>query len=338
MPSGDGAGERSRGPGAPPYCRGVITRAESGAGVARRDATTADVLAAHRSAGRRFTAAGVRSFVRAQGDGPPVVCVHGMWGSSFLYRKVLRELAKRGLRGIAWDLPGFGLAERPVDYDYSWSGLGRFSVAAVDELGLDRFHLLVHDIGGPVGFELAAALPERVASLTILNTMIDVTEFTPPWSMRPFRRPILGRLWLAGMSPPMFRSLMKLQGIGDASQISKAELNAYLELMKGEDRGRSFLRIMRSTETTPEKQALYRSAVRDVPYRVQVVWAADDPALTLTAYGEKARAAAGLESIDTVPGKHFPQEDQAPAIAQRVAEIAGRSSQSSATEGANPTL
>jgi haloalkane dehalogenase len=55
------------------------------------------------------------------------------------------------------------------------------------------------------------------------------------------------------------------------------------------------------------------------------VWAADDPALKLAAYGERARAATGLQSIDTLPAKHFPQEDQAPAIAQRVAEIASRS-------------
>jgi hypothetical protein len=41
-------------------------------------------------------------------------------------------------------------------------------------------------------------------------------------------------------------------------------------------------------------------------------------------YGEKARAAAGLPAIDRIPGKHFPQEDQAPAIAARIAAIASR--------------
>src|SRR5215469_2352526 len=124
------------------------------------------VLGAYREAGETFTAGGVQSFLRAEGTGQPVVCVHGMLGSSFGYRKVLRELASRGLRGVAWDLPGFGLAERPRDYDYTWTGLGRFCLAAVNTLNIDRFHLFVHDIGGPVGFELAAAIPERVLSLT----------------------------------------------------------------------------------------------------------------------------------------------------------------------------
>lgn len=283
---------------------------------------TAEIIEAHRQAGRPFTAAGVRSFVREEGSGPAVFCVHGMWGSSFLYRKVLHELAARGLHAIAVDMPGFGLAERPPAYDYSWSGLGRFCVAAVEALGLDRFHLIVHDIGGPVGFELATTRPERVLSLTILNTMIDVTGFKPPWSMEPFRHRGIGELWLAGMSKPLFRRLMKLQGIGDTARVSNAELDAYLELMKGDDRGRAFLRIMRSTERTPEKQALYRRAVRDVPYPVQIVWAADDPALKLAEYGERAQAATGLDTVSTVRAKHFLQEDQAAAIADHVARLA----------------
>jgi haloalkane dehalogenase len=285
--------------------------------------TAAGILDAHRHAGQAFTADGIQSFLRAEGDGEPAVCIHGMLGSSFGYRKLLHELAVRGLRGIAWDLPGFGLADRPAGYDYSWASLGRFCKAAADTLNLDRFHLVVHDIGGPVGFELAAACPERIASLTILNTVIDVTGWRPPWTMRPFRWPVIGELWAAGMTPPAFRFLMRLQGIGDVSQVSKAELSTYLTLMKGNDRGRAFLKVSRSAQTTDEKQQLYRRVAGSKSYPVQVIWAAQDPAMPARTYGEKARAAAGLPTIDTIPGKHFPQEDQAPAIAARIAAIAG---------------
>jgi haloalkane dehalogenase len=284
--------------------------------------TRAGVLAAHERAGRYFEAAGVRSFVREEGDGPVVLCLHGMIGTSFLYRKMLAELAARGLRGVAFDLPGFGLAQRPADYDYSWTGLGRFCVAAVGELGLDRFHLVVHDIGGPVGFELALAVPERVASLTLLNTTIDVTDFRSPWTMEPFRPAGVGEAWMSTLNGPVFRFLMRRQGIKDTTAVSAAELGAYLSLIKGSDRGRAFLRVMRGSERTAAKQASYRAAVRDVPYPVQAIWGADDPTMTLAVYGRKARAAAGLASVTTLPGKHFPQEDQAPAIAAKIAELA----------------
>jgi haloalkane dehalogenase len=124
------------------------------------------------------------------------------------------------------------------------------------------------------------------------------------------------------MAPPAFRFLMKRQGIGDFSHVSKAELNTYLALMKGDDRGRAFPKVSRSAQTTEEKQELYRRVVGSRSYPVQVVWAVQDPAMPAATYGEKARTAAGLPAIDRIPGKHFPQEDHAPAIAARIAAIA----------------
>ena len=124
--------------------------------------------------------------------------LHGVPTSSFLWRKVLPLLAERGLRGVAFDLPGLGLADRPLDFDYSWTGLGRFAAAAVDSLGLDSFHLVVHDIGGPVGFELLARVGgDRVRSLTVMNTMVEVDVFERPWMMELFAHRGVGEAWLA---------------------------------------------------------------------------------------------------------------------------------------------
>jgi pimeloyl-ACP methyl ester carboxylesterase len=284
--------------------------------------TSAAVVEKHRAAGREFVAAGVQSFVREQGEGEPVVCLHGVPASSFLYRKVLAELAGRGLRGVAFDFPGLGLAARPRDFDYTWTGLGRFCATAVGALGLDRFHLLVHDIGGPVGFELAAVMPERVRSLTILNTLIEVATFKRPWSMEPFARRGLGEIYLKTLTKPVFAQLMYLQGIGDRTATPKEEVYAYVDLLKREDGGRAFLQVMRGFERTPEKQLLYETTVREAPYPVQIVWGADDPALKLSVHGQQARRAAGLDEIHTVEAKHFLQEDQAPVVAERVASLA----------------
>jgi haloalkane dehalogenase len=248
--------------------------------------------------------------------------MHGVPASSFLYRKVIPGLVSHGLRGVAFDLPGLGLAARPTNFDYTWTGLGRFCAAAVDALALDRLHLVVHDIGGPVGFELAAAMPDRVRSLTILNTLIEVATFKRPWSMEPFARRGLGEVYLKTLTKPAFARLMYLQGIRDRSATPKEEVYAYVDLLKREDGGKAFLKIMRGFERTPEKQRLYESTVRDVPYPVQIVWGADDPALKLSVHGKQAQLAAGLDEIHTVPAKHFLQEDQAPAIAERVASLA----------------
>ena len=284
-----------------------------------------DVLEKHRAAGRRFEAAGIGSFVREAGppaSGEPVVCLHGVPASCFLYRKVLGELAARGLRAVAFDLPGLGLADRPATFDYTWTGLGRFCAAAVDALGLDRFHLVVHDIGGPVGFELAAAMPGRVASLTVLDTLVEVDTFKRPWSMEPFARRGIGEAYVRTLSKPAFRLLMRLQGVQDPGAVSRAEVDAYVDLLRIGDGGRAFLKIMRGFERTRAKRDLYLRVLGDGRYPVQVVWGANDPALKLAAEGEAARRAAGADKIHTVPAKHFLQEDQAPAVAEHIARIA----------------
>ena len=282
----------------------------------------ASVIDRHESSGRYFEAGGVKSFVLDEGSGEPVVCMHGVPASAFLYRKVVPELASRGLRGIAFDLPGLGLADRPNDFDYSWTGLGRFATAAVDALGLERFHLVVHDLGGPVGFEIAAALPHRVASITVLNTLVEVDTFRRPWTMEPFAHRGIGEAYLRSLSKPAFRLLMRLQGIEDMSSVSAAELGAYVELLKRDDEGRAFLKIMRGFERTPAKRALYVGVMGSDRYPVQVVWGSDDPALKLAVHGEIARRAAGVERVHELAGKHFLQEDQAPAIAEYVRRIA----------------
>jgi haloalkane dehalogenase len=232
------------------------------------------------------------------------------------------ELRARGLRGIAFDLPGLGLAARPEGFDYSWTGMGRFCGAAVDALELDRFHLVVHDIGGPVGFELAAAMPDRIAALTVLNTMVEVDTFRRPWSMEPFARRGIGELYLRTLTKPAFRMLMRRQGVQDIGAVATEELDAYVDLLRHGDGGRAFLRMMRGFERTPEKRRLYASVLRDGRYPVQIVWGAKDPALKLAVHGEIARRAAGLKEIHAVPAKHFPQEDQAPAVAEYVARLA----------------
>jgi pimeloyl-ACP methyl ester carboxylesterase len=281
------------------------------------------VVAAHETAGRYFKAAGVRSFLREEGSGKIVVLLHGVPSSSYLYRKMLPELAGHGLRAIAFDFPGLGLADRPVQFDYTWSGLARWTTAAIDALEIERCHLVVHDIGGPIGFEWAIRNPDRVASLTALNTLVDVDGFRRPWSMRPFSIRGIGELWLRSLSRPAMIEVLYLQTIGDRAAVSRAELGAYHSLLKRGDRGRAFLRIMRGFELTAEKESFFRAGLSRRPYPAQVVWGRRDPAL-----GEERRHAVqeflGVDEPILLDAKHFLQEDQAPAVATAVADLAAR--------------
>jgi haloalkane dehalogenase len=287
--------------------------------------TAAALIADHRAAGREFSAAGVRSFVRCEGSGDDVLCLHGIPASSFLYRKVLPELAERGLRGVAFDLPGLGLAARPATFSYTWTGHGAWCAAAVDELRLDTFHLVVHDYGGPVGFELCARAPDRIRSLTILNTVVDVEAFHRPWLVELLARRGIGEAVLQAVPHIVFRTVLTRLGIGDRRGIGDIELDAWLDLLRGTDRGRALLRMARDLERTREKRDLYVTTLRELSVPVQIVWGVDDPILRVDVHGEQARAATGAP-LHRLPGRHFLQEDCFEAIGEHVARLAAATS------------
>ena len=277
------------------------------------------VATAHQRAGRPFEAAGVRSFVREEGSGDPVVLMHGLPSSSFLYRKMLPELAARGLRGVAFDLPGLGLADRPVDFDYTFAGLGRFAAAAVDALELDRFHLVVHDAGGPVGFEMASGMPQRIRSLTILNTVVTMDKV--PFVMEVYARAANGKEWPAMPRPAVVRKVFRAVAVADQASITDAEIDAYRELVLRDDGGAAYLRIMANLR---RGNGDYTAVVdsRSTPYPVQVIWGTKDPALPFGRHGWRARDAAHVAAISALPAKHYLQEEQAPAICELVARLA----------------
>jgi pimeloyl-ACP methyl ester carboxylesterase len=281
----------------------------------------AEAIESHRHAGREFEAGGVGSFAREEGEGEAVVLMHGVPVSSFLYRKVLPLLAERGLRGVAFDLPGMGLAEKPGAFDYTWTGLGRWTGEAIDALGIDRCHLVLHDIGGPIGLEWALRNRDRVRTLTVLDTLIDVAHFRRVWTMDLAAPPWIGPIWVATARPPLARWLFYMQGIGERSATPPHEVDAHFALLHRDHGGSSFRKIIRGFELTEEKERLYTEGLRDAGWPATILWADRDPAL-----GEDRRRVfedvLGTEAR-VVSAKHFLQEDRAPAVADAVAELAG---------------
>ncbi|MDX1676000.1 MAG: alpha/beta fold hydrolase, partial [Longimicrobiales bacterium] len=239
-----------------------------------------------------------------QGDGPPVVCLHGVPSSAYLYRKVLPELAGRGLEGVALDFPGMGFADRPHprDFDYSWTGLAAWLERALTAAGLDRVHLVVHDIAGPIGFDLIRRSPGRIRSLTVLDTMVRVSRFRKPWVMRPFSVPVVGRAWVAVMDSPLVVPFFRWKG---SHRGGYGEIRAYGRLLARRDGGRAFRAIMAGFENDAAFEARTLPALEARSFPAQVVWGRDDAELTVAEEGEEAREVLGLERVHTVHGKHF---------------------------------
>jgi len=130
---------------------------------------------------RYTTADGLQIHYVEEGEGDPILLLHGepTWG--FLYRKLIPRLAAVG-RVVVPDLLGFGRSDKPVarewySYDAHFASLERFAL----ELDVREATLVVHDWGGPLGLRLAVEHPERVARLVILNTGVGVGAPSDDW-------------------------------------------------------------------------------------------------------------------------------------------------------------
>jgi haloalkane dehalogenase len=104
-----------------------------------------------------------------EGEGPPVLFLHGNPTWSFLYRGVVIRLRKR-FRCIALDLPGFGLSDHPSGFRYTPEEHARAVHAFVRGLDLGDLTIMGHDWGGPIGMKVATEEVERIRALVMANT------------------------------------------------------------------------------------------------------------------------------------------------------------------------
>ncbi len=106
-----------------------------------------------------------------EGEGHPIVFVHGNPEWSFSFRKPIGRLS-RDHRCIAPDHLGFGLSEKPPDTDLGPRAHAKRLDAFLEKLGIERFTLVMNDWGGPIGINVAEQHPERVAGLIVLNAWL----------------------------------------------------------------------------------------------------------------------------------------------------------------------
>jgi len=114
-----------------------------------------------------------------EGEGAPIVMVHGTPTWSFLFRHLVKGLRGR-YRCVVPDHLGFGLSERPTDWSYRPADQATNLARLIEGLGLKDITLIVHDFGGPIGLSHAIERPDNVRRLILFNTWL--------WSFRGDRR------------------------------------------------------------------------------------------------------------------------------------------------------
>jgi len=175
----------------------------------------------------RYQQAGdVNVFYREAGDpaSPVLLLLHGFGGSSFMFRDLIPQLADR-YHVVAPDLPAFGFTEAPArgEYAYTFAQLAETIGRFTEALHLNRYALLVHDYGAPVGWRLALAHPQRVTALISQNGNAYEEGLGEAWApiQQYWRDPTVeNRNALSEFPTPAAIKWQYLEGVSDQSLIS----------------------------------------------------------------------------------------------------------------------
>lgn len=162
-----------------------------------------------------------------EGEGETLLFVHGTPTWSFLYRKYIQALSKN-YRCIAIDHIGFGLSEKPADFDGTPQSHSQTLNAFIEKLDLTNVTLVVHDFGGPIGLSSAIQNHHRIKQIVLFNTWLWGTKNNPQAKkVNKLINSAIGKfmyLWL-NVSP----KLLIKQGISDKKNLTKAIHAQYIK-------------------------------------------------------------------------------------------------------------
>ncbi|HEY6500376.1 MAG TPA: alpha/beta hydrolase [Streptosporangiaceae bacterium] len=230
----------------------------------------------HRSQVR--TRSGPASYVDTGGPGRPVLFVHGVGTSSYLWRNVIAELDGQR-RCVALDLPLHGHTPAAPDQDFTLPGLARFVEDCCDALDLTGVDLVANDTGGAVSQVFAATHPERLHTLALTNC--EAHTNMPPPALRP--ADLLLRLglplwrlagWLTS-DPARGRQRFFGSGYQDVTRLPVDVSKAMLDPVLGSPpRARQFQRLMTSLHRRDLLAA--EPALRRLQVPTVIVWGTAD--------------------------------------------------------------
>jgi len=217
---------------------------------------------------------GVRSPLIQAGpasDSEAVVFLHGNPGSRLDWEDLVGRVGEFG-RALAFDMPGFGQADKPRDFGYRVEDYAAFIGGALDQLGVERAHLVVHDFGGAFGFCWAAEHPDALQSAVMFNTG---TWAHGRWhrTARLWRRPVVGELVMALTNRRAWRRAMNA---------GPPLPPAFVDRMYDDfDRGtrRAVLGLYRATPLPYPPATGWVETLAGLDRPALIVWGADDPFL-----------------------------------------------------------
>ena len=215
-------------------------------------------------------------FVRAQGQGPVLILLHGLGDSSVGWRKVEAPLRHAGFRVVVLDALGAGRSAKPPDGDYRLEAHVDRLRTVLDALGVHRATLVGNSLGGSIALRFAQRDPARVDRLVLLDPAgYPEGGWTGTW------------LWDSGagnalhaVPPALIARLALRMNYGDPRRIGADDLDAYVAEAERPGAIDAFIAQQRQLMPPPEDVARWVAGYRALSMPTLILWGTKDRVLS----------------------------------------------------------
>jgi pimeloyl-ACP methyl ester carboxylesterase len=271
------------------------------------------------------TVDGVRVFYREAGpkDAPTLVLLHGFPSSSRQFDSLIPMLAGR-YHLIAPDYPGFGQSDAPdpASYRYTFDHLATTTNGLLEQLGLKHYALYLHDYGGPVGFRIMLAHPERVDALIVSNANAYREGLGKKWAL-------IAEYWKDPKAhPEVFRNFASLAAAEQRHTLGTSHPERYNpdtwtdEFAHLSRPGQQEIQsaLLYDYRTNVEAYPAWQAWLREHKPPTLVLWGKNDPSF-IAAGGDAYKRDVPDAEVHQLDAGHFPWDEKVDEIAVLVLDF-----------------
>jgi len=245
-------------------------------------------------------------------DGDVMLLVHGITTYSFIWRKILPYLEK-DYDVIVIDLLGCGSSDMPLDVSYSIKAHEQRLFEFIGQLGIQRLHLVGHDLGGGIAQIFAINHAEMLISLSLINTV--GYDFWPVQPIIAMRTPVIRQLLMGALDLGMMKMLVKA-GMYHKERVDNALMDLFWKPLRNSEGRKAFMHFARCLDHHNLMDIADKLRQLDVP--TLIMRGNADPFLG-GAIAEKLHAdisSSQLLCIDTA--SHYLMEDEPQWVAETI--------------------
>lgn len=250
----------------------------------------------------------IRLFVRDEGQGPPIVLIHGFGANIFTWRYMFPELSQTN-RVIAIDLKGFGQSDKPYDKKYSVFDQADLLVQLIEHMKLKNVTLVGHSLGGGIAlatyFKLRKRNPKTIKKMAILNGLAYKQPI--PFFLHVMRTPVISDLGIALLPPEIHARASLNYSYYNSDRITDEAINNYAQPYY--DLSGRYAAKQTAEQILPKNIEKYTQQYATIKVPVKLIWCKHDRVVPLI-NGLKLNSVLPNSHLDIITDcGHIPHEE-----------------------------